>query len=173
MEQEFKKWVSDISKRYKESREKAWIAVNSEMLSFYYDFGLEIHKSPFKEKNEEQFFKDLSLGLSNNKASLLVFTENNLRKIESFFVLNSDIMHELASDLSDDNFLENVTALSEQIVKTMSCVPWPLFLVIMDTCFDNPRKSWFYITKIVDNSWSKNELIKAIDSKLYERNVQS
>ena len=156
-----------LSKNYKESRRNAWFAVNGEMLSFYYELGREIHESIFRE--DPDFFKNLSVELTKDKVSVLVFSENNLRNIELFYILNGEIMNELASDLSEDGYLSKVTALSETMIEKMCKISWSHFLIIINTCLYNPRKAWFYINKIAENNWSKSSLTNAISSGLYEK----
>ena len=170
MKNDFKKWTSTLSKSYKESRRNAWLAVNREMLSFYYELGSELHGSVFR--GELDFFNNLSIELTKDKEGVSVFSESNLRNIELFYILNGEIMNELASELSEDDYLNKVTALSETMVETMQKISWPHFLIIIDTCLYNPSKAWFYINKTVENNWSKDSLTNAISSELYEK-VQS
>lgn len=169
MEKTFKDWVSALCKSYRESRKNAWIAVNGEMLSFYYELGREIHKSPHRE--EPDFFRNLSNGLTKDKVGVTVFSENNLRSIELFYILDGEIMDELASDLPEDGFLNNVTKLSETIIEITCQVSWSHMLIIIDTCLYNPRKAWFYLNKTVENDWSKSSLSNAISSELYEKST--
>ena len=169
MEKTFKDWVSALYKSYKESRKNAWIAVNGEMLSFYYEFGREIQKSPHRE--EPEFFRNLSNGLTKDQVGVTVFSENNLRNIELFYILDGEIMDELASDLPDDGLLNNLTKLSETIIEITCQVSWSHMLIIIDTCLYNPRKAWFYLNKTVENDWSKCSLSNAISSELYEKST--
>ena len=53
MDLEYKKWISDISSRFKQSQIKAAVKVNDEMLRFYWQLGNELHD----KKN------DLTIGL--------------------------------------------------------------------------------------------------------------
>ena len=43
MDLEYKKWISDISSRFKQSQIKAAVKVNDEMLRFYWQLGNELH----------------------------------------------------------------------------------------------------------------------------------
>ena len=76
MEKAFKDWVSPLYKKYKESRKNAWLSVNGEMLSFYYELGHEIHESTFR--NEPDFFRNLSNGLTKDRVGVTVFSEKTL-----------------------------------------------------------------------------------------------
>ena len=173
MEKEFKEWALSLSAKYKEARAKTWIEVNGQMLSFYFDLGQEMHKSTYKEKQKDDFYRNLSIELTKDKVGLLIFSEKNLRKIESFYILNSELITELASDLPEDYSIESLMTLINDILQTMAKVSWSHFLAILDTCINNPRKSWFYIQKTVENGWPISSLRKAIDSKLYEKSMQS
>ena len=41
-DERYKKWISDISKRFRQSQIKAAVKVNSEMLRFYWSMGRDI-----------------------------------------------------------------------------------------------------------------------------------
>lgn len=167
MDKKFKDWASPLYKKYKESRKNAWLSVNGEMLYFYYELGHEIHESTFR--NEPDFFRKLSVELTTDKEGVLIFSEKNLRNIELFYIFNGEIIKELASDLSDDDFLNKAIALSETIIETMCKISWSHLLIIIETCLYNPKKAWFYINKAVENDWSKKSLADAISSELYEK----
>ena len=53
---EFKVWVSEISKKYRQAQIKAAISVNSEMLKFYFELGKEIANNSFKAKYGSKFY---------------------------------------------------------------------------------------------------------------------
>lgn len=57
---DFKKWVSQISKKYKQAQIKAAISINSEMLKFYFELGKEIANNSFKATYGSKFYDSLS-----------------------------------------------------------------------------------------------------------------
>lgn len=60
MNSEFKKWVNEISAKYKQAQLKAAISVNSEMLHFYFDLGKEIANNSFKVTYGSKFYDSLA-----------------------------------------------------------------------------------------------------------------
>lgn len=40
MDEEYRKWIEDIGKRYKQRQIKASVSVNQEMIGFYWSIGL-------------------------------------------------------------------------------------------------------------------------------------
>lgn len=65
MDLEYKKWISDISSRFKQSQIKAAVKVNDEMLRFYWQLGNELHD----KKN------DFLMGMAFIKRSAVILKE--------------------------------------------------------------------------------------------------
>lgn len=40
---------------------------------------------------------------------------------------------------------------------------------IIDKCFDNPAKAYFYVKKTLQNNWSRSILLNFINTDLYQR----
>ena len=173
MEKEFKDWALTLSTKYKETRTKTWIEANSQMLSLYFDLGQEMSKSAYKEKQKDDFYTNLSIELTKDNVGLLIFSEKNLRKMESFYILNGELVTELATDLPEDYSFDSLMTLINNILQTMAKVSWSHYQLILDTCINNPRKSWFYIQNTVENGWSTSSLKKAINSMIYEKSMQA
>ncbi len=43
IDEKYRKWISDVSKRFRHSQIKAVVKVNDEMLRFYWQLGKELH----------------------------------------------------------------------------------------------------------------------------------
>ena len=43
IDEQYKKWISEVSKRFRQSQIKAMVKVNDEMLRFYWQLGKELH----------------------------------------------------------------------------------------------------------------------------------
>ena len=60
---EYAKWISDISKMFRQSQLKAAVKVNDEMLRFYWRLGHDISTRERKHDYGKAFVKNLSLDL--------------------------------------------------------------------------------------------------------------
>lgn len=81
IDEEYAKWISDISKRFRQSQLKAAVKVNDEMLRFYWRLG---HDISARERNHDYgkaFFKNLSLDLQKELPDVKSFSVTNLHYI--------------------------------------------------------------------------------------------
>ncbi len=84
-DQNYKKWIQDISSRFRKSQIKAATYVNEEMLRFYWGLGHDIH---FMENNYgSSLFKKLSHDLKKELPDVKSFSVTNLHYMLSFYEL--------------------------------------------------------------------------------------
>lgn len=50
MDEEYRKWIEDIGKRYKQRQIKASVSVNQEMIGFYWSIGRDIVEKSAESK---------------------------------------------------------------------------------------------------------------------------
>ena len=65
MDEEYRKWIEDIGKRYKQRRIKASVSVNQEMIGFYWSIGRDIVEKSAESKWGSGFFVNLSVTVQN------------------------------------------------------------------------------------------------------------
>ena len=151
MDVNFKKWVGEISKKYKQAQIKAAISVNSEMLKFYFELGKEIANNSFKATYGSKFYDSLSKELISNLPNIKGLSPKNLRYMEKFYNLYADNI---------PNF--------PQLVGQLFSIPWGHHRCIIDKCKD-VDKALFFVRKIYENNWSRDVLLNFISTDLYER----
>ena len=86
---EYKQWIQDLSLRYRPSRIKASIRVNSEMLSFYWSVGKNIAERQFENKYGSHFYENLSRDLVAALNIKKVLAPTSLRYTKYFYQLYS------------------------------------------------------------------------------------
>ena len=59
----YKKWITELSEKYRRSQIKAAISVNEEMIKFYWSLGKDIHEMHFESNHGSDFFSTLSRDL--------------------------------------------------------------------------------------------------------------
>ena len=92
---QFNDWVATISQKYKQSQIKAAYRVNSELIKFYFELGKDINNSNFKNEYGSNFFIKLSNELKKKLPNTAGFSTQNLRYIESFYILYRKIFQQV------------------------------------------------------------------------------
>ena len=155
LDNDYLKWIGELSKKYRQSQIKAAIHVNSELISYYFYLGKEIHESSFKKKYGNQFFESLSNGMRNKLPDAKGFSPRNLRYVEKFYTLYKPKL-----------------SIMQQLVAQLSMVPWGHHVIIIDKC-KNVDQALFFVQKTIENNWSRAVLLNFLDTDLYERNGKS
>ncbi len=95
------------------------------------------------------------------------FIDNLSRDIKLSFpdatgysVRNLKYMSKFAATYTDHEFVQQVVAQ----------IPWGHTTVLLDRISDDTVRDW-YISKTIENGWSRNVLVHQIESRLYERQV--
>ena len=155
---EYKKWLEELSKLYKSSQIKAAISVNKEMLIFYWTLGKDIVKLKAESKWGSGFYENLSLDLQKIIPNTKGFSVTNLKYMKKFYSLYSFLNHpQLVDDLKKNEY------------SNIFNIPWGHHRYIMDKCENNVEKAIFFIKKIIENGWSRAVLLNFLDTNLYER----
>ena len=155
MDEEYRKWIEDIGKRYKQRQIKASVSVNQEMIGFYWSIGRDIVEKSAESKWGSGFFVNLSKDMRTILPGVQGLSSSNLRYMKKFYELYSDsILPQLVGDLSD---------------KELFSIPWGHHRAIIDKCKLDREKSIFFVKKTILNNWSRAVLLNFLDTDLYER----
>jgi len=140
--------IENIKTEIKNSKLKAMISVNHELVMLYYNIGLIINKhKTWGNKFIENLARDIKLEFPDSTG---------------YSVRNLKYMSKFAAEYPDREFVQTVSAQ----------IPWSHNCVIMDKIKDFETRIW-YIKKTIENGWSHNVLIHQIESGLYQRQVMS
>ena len=82
---EYKGWLGEISKRYRQSQIKAAVAVNTEMLKFYFGLGRDIVSMEKDQPWGIGFLKRLSVDLKMQMPEAECFSPRNLYNMRDFY----------------------------------------------------------------------------------------
>lgn len=156
-------WIADLKRRYRRTQIKAAVAVNSEMLEFYWSLGKDISgKYPGKKRNLgffDNLSNDLCLGIKNPVG----LSASNLRYEYRFFDLYSLVqqvvedngdgsyLQQLAEDNASADYLQQVVA--DNGVADLMKVPWGHHIVIIGKSKGDRDKALFYVRKTIENGW--------------------
>lgn len=126
MDEEYRKWIEDIGKRYKQRQIKASVSVNQEMIGFYWSIGRDIVEKSAESKWGSGFFVNLSKDMRTILPGVQGLSSSNLRYMKKFYELYSDpifpqFVEELKSKEDSINVPQLVGDLSD---KELFSIPW-------------------------------------------------
>ena len=90
IDEEYRQWIQDISRRYRQSQIKASIRVNDEMLRFYWSLGKDIVEKKAESKCGTGFYNNLSRDLKQSLPDVKGLSDTNLRYMKRFYQLYAD-----------------------------------------------------------------------------------
>ncbi len=169
LDKDYLQWVSELSKRYRQSQVKAAVKVNTEMLKFYWSLGRDIVALKAEARWGSKFFGNLSKDLKIATPSATCFSPKNLLYMKNFYCMYLpyfEISQQLADQLEKDKISQQ---LADQFEMDIFSTPWGHHMLLIDKFLNEPQKALFYVHQTVENGWSRNVLHNFIDSSLYER----
>lgn len=149
---EYIQMLEKIKKSYKDRQLKAAVSVNSEMLKFYYSLGEEIISLKAESRWGSGFYKKLSSDLQKEIPNVKGFSVTNLKYMRKFY--------EMYSPLNRQQPVDDL-----QIIFS---IPWGHHIFIMTKC-RNRDEALFYVSKTIENGWSRAVLLNFLDTDLFDR----
>ena len=104
VDNDYKKWISEISKRFKQSQIKASVKANSEMLRFFWSLGRDIVEMSEENGYGSGFYKTLSSDLKDIFPDVHSFSATNLKYMRYFYEMYPDAgnRQQLVDDLGQE-----------------------------------------------------------------------
>ncbi|MDA3885779.1 MAG: PDDEXK nuclease domain-containing protein [Candidatus Delongbacteria bacterium] len=160
-------WLKDLKSRVRSVQIKAMVKVNTEMLNFYWELGMDIVEKQSSTSWGDGFLKQLSSDLMKEFPSIKGFSKRNLELVRKWFLFYSTI-----NTIAKQAVSQLKTQKVQQAVALITQVPWGHNIAIMNKC-KNINEALFYISSIIKNGWSRSILIHQIESDLYKRKGKS
>ena len=147
MDQDYSILITDLKKRVAESRYKATLSVNKEMVLLYHHIGQQILKSQKEKGWGSKVIEKLSKDLRSAFPEMKGFSRTNLLYMRKFAeeYSNQQIVQELLGQLT---WYHNITLIDK---------------------LSNKKEREFYMQKAIQNGWSRNTMVMQIESNLYKR----
>lgn len=139
--------LEDIKKQIRESRLKAALAVNSELIRLYWKIGKAILEKQKEAKWGDKILENLSRDLSEEFSDMKGFGTQNLKYMKRF-----------AAEYDAAEF-------SQQLVDQ---IPWGHNVALIYAIKDKTERE-FYIRQTIANGWSRSVLELQIETKLFHR----
>lgn len=167
VDENYKKWLGELSDRFRSSQIKAAVRVNSEMLQFYWSIGRDISQMGLSAKYGSGFYKRLSADLKELLPTVKSLSETNLRYMAWFYELYSVNPQQAVVDLGATD--KQFPSCSDYISESIFSIPWGHHVVIIGKCRNDQQKALFYVNKVIENNWSRAMLLNFLDTDLYDR----
>ncbi|MDR0232790.1 MAG: PDDEXK nuclease domain-containing protein [Dysgonamonadaceae bacterium] len=183
---EYKKWLTDIKKRIKQTQIKAAIKVNTELLRLYWDLGEEIVEKQLKSQWGDTVIRQLSSDLREEFPNVQGFSERNLlyaKQLYSFYNQEDKILQQVVAVLPKKQIPitqqvvaqlpDKQTSIVQQVAGQLENhpifqIPWGHNLLIITKC-QSIKEALFYVQKTIQNGWSRSMLTHHLELNLYER----
>ncbi len=167
-DESYKKWIEEVSDRFRLSQIKAAVKVNDEMLRFYFSLGRDISSMVQDARYGSEFYKTTSSDLKNVFPEVHSFSVTNLKYMKYFYELYSVSVNrpQVGDDLRKT---QNSPQLEDDFQNQFFSIPWGHNKLIIDKCKGNYDKAIFYVQKTIENNWSRAVLLNFLDTDLYER----
>jgi len=144
---EYGDFLQSLKLRIQQAQIRAALAVNRELVLLYWHIGREILERQKVQGWGAKIIEQLSKDLRSEFPQMKGFSARNLKYMRKF------------AEIFDE---------AEFVQQAAAQIPWFHNCVILDKV-KGKQEQEFYISKTIENGWSRNILVLQIESKLYER----
>ena len=145
--EKYNSFLVDIKTQIKLSQQKAFNAVNQEMISLYFNIGKMIDTWQKELGWGAKVIDKLSLDILNEFPTMSGFSTRNLKLMVQFY-----------KEYSNDEFVQPIVAQ----------IPWTHNIILIQKIKDKSLRFW-YMEQTLKNGWSKDILSLMINSEVHNR----
>ncbi|PJG59710.1 PDDEXK nuclease domain-containing protein [Aeromonas cavernicola] len=146
----YRQWLSDLKTRFRQVQLKAAVAVNTELLQFYWGLGADIQAKQAAQAWGSGFLEHLSQDLMQAFPEIKGFSLRNLKYIRQW--------HSFWAS----------SAIGQQAVAQLVSIPWGHNLTIISKC-QRHAEALYYVQQTQTHGWSRSVLTHQIESGLWQR----
>lgn len=170
----YKQWIVDIEKRFRQQQVKAAIHINSDKIEFYWSLGRDICEMQVEKRYGESIMNVLSRDLRNLLPDASGLTPINLYYCKRFYLLYNHIFKIFPQLVEKFKPLHSIAVDDTNLPLNIFAIPWGHHRTIIDYYEQEPEKALFYAMKTIENCWSRATLENMMGDKgknngLYER----
>lgn len=151
VDQGYKYFLSDIKTRLQQAQIRAALAVNSELIKFYWELGRELIQKQKAHQWGSRFLDQFSHDMRQAFPEMQGFSVTNLKRMRLFAQ-------------SYPNFEIGAQAVPQ--------LPWGHIVRLMQMVKDESEREW-YAQQTIKNGWSRSVLEMQIESGLYGRQAET
>lgn len=151
LDQNYKHFLTDIKDRLKSAQIRASMAVNTELVKFYWELGRDLLAKQKHHQWGSKFLDQFSHDMRQAFPEMQGFSKRNLEYMRRFAQLYPKI------------------EFTKQLV---SQLPWGHIARLMQLTQNEIEREW-YAQQVIKNGWSRSVLEMQVESGLYERQAVS
>ena len=163
MSAEYKSWVKELKRRYRQAQIKATVKVNTEMLGFYWSLGRDICHMATTAKYGDGLLKNVTLDLQAEFPGDKGLSLTNIKSARRWYKTYSQWVAK--SQQLVDFFGNNNDEL--EMPEVFGNVPWGHHIFITAKA-KSLNEALFYILQVCNNGWTRTELEYYYSEGLYE-----
>ena len=149
---DYQRFIADLKSRVQSAQLKAVRAVNTELLTLYWEIGRMISEKQAQSGWGDAVIKQIAKDLTRELGGVKGFSRSNLYHIKQWYDFYS-----VSSD--------------EKVQQLVGQIPWGHNIQIIQKVKSLEEALW-YAGKTLENNWSRNVLIHQIESRLYDRQAR-
>ena len=153
--QEYKQFLFDIKSKIQSAQLKAHIKVNEEMLKLYWEIGSMIISKQKESSWGDKILENISKDLKEEFPALQGFSLRNIHYMKKWVLFYSNSQH-------------SVDEIVQQLVAQIFQIPWGHNIHIISKA-KNIDEALFYISKTIENNYSRAQLVEQMNKELYLR----
>ena len=151
----YKQWLTALKTRFRQVQLKAAVAINTELLRFYWELGADIVQRQDGQAWGSGFLDKLSHDLRAEFPHVQGFSKRNLEQIRRWF-----------------QFWNSAPAIAQQAATQLLAIPWWHNVVIVSKCRSH-AEALYYVQQTQAHGWSRAVLTHQIASGLWQREGQA
>ena len=148
---DYRQWLGDLKTRFRQVQLKAAVAVNTELLQFYWALGADILARQSTQAWGSGFLENLSQDLMREFPDVKGFSKRNLEQIRRWV-----------------SFWSAQPEIAKQAAAQLFAIPWWHNVVIMTKC-QSQAEALYYVRQTQAHGWSRAVLTHQIESGLWQR----
>lgn len=148
---EYRQWLGALKTRFRQVQIKAAVAVNTELLRFYWELGADIAERQASHAWGSGFLASLSKDLMREFPGVQGFSKRNLERIRQWHL-----------------YWAGESAIATQLVAQLTAIPWGHNLAIISKC-QSQAEALYYVQQTQAHGWSRAVLTHQIESGLWQR----
>ena len=153
--QEYKQFLFDIKSKIQSAQLKAHIKANEEMLKLYWEIGSMIISKQKESSWGDKILENISKDLKEEFPALQGFSLRNIHYMKKWVLFYS-------------NSQQAVDEIVQQLVAQIFQIPWGHNIHIISKV-KNIDEALFYISKTIENNYSRTLLVEQMSKELYLR----
>ena len=159
-------WLREVKERIRLAQQQVSLAANTELISFYWEFGKELFEKQQFAKWGKGFIERLSRDLKTEFPDSTGFSVSNLYNCIRFytFYAGTDIFQRGVGKTG----IMPQEAENEFLQRSVGKIPWRHNILIAGKA-KSTDEALFYINQTIENGWSMDVLALQMKSGLYER----